>query len=574
MPTTNFKHGIYYTEATTETAPDVQYGQVPVYIGIAPIHLATNPAEANKPILISSLAEFKDKFGYVEDFTYTLCEAACYHFKKANIAPIVCINILDKDSATFKQSSQSEIVKKSGSVFTMSAKGILKDSVVVKGIVGYTDGDENNKIQLSEATELNANATVGKFIYQGYAIVNSATTGYEEVVNTTPSDGEISLADAQAKNPSATVGDFIAIEQSYLLSNTLVTGSKEIIANYTSLVASDYILSFDSDGNLIITPESNGNITSSMNALQVSFSKINPSAVTSSHIIGSVSPTTGVRTGVQAIDYVYGEISQPPGMIVAPGFSHIPTVAQAFIEKSKEISGSFPALVIADIDSSVDGSPYFSGVKAWKDNNGYSHNDLVACYPMAKVGDLTFHMSTVVAATKQGTLSLESAYGTPCESPSNKKTAITSLVNMKGENIIIDNVTANTLNEAGIVTALKVGLDIVVWGNHTTVFPESNDPKDIWISTRSLFHYIISIIIMTYWKKIDERSTPSNIQSVEDNINNWLTSLAAKEILQDGSCKLYGTTDNMINYDLNWFDFKPMQALNFNSYFKASADVA
>lgn len=575
MPTTTFKHGIYYTETSTDIAPDIQYGQIPCYIGTAPIHLATNPAQVNRPVLVSTLTEFREKFGYVEDFSYTLCEPACYHFKKANIAPIICINVLDLTNNSMVTASQSAIVKKDGSVFTLTTKGVIKSTVTVKGIENYTDGDENDKIQLSEATELNANATVGKFIYQGYDIVNSATTGYEEVVNTTPSEGEISLEDAQAKNPNATVGDFIAIEQSYLLSNTSVTGSKEIIANYTSLVASDYILSFDTDGNLVITPEVSGNITNTMNALQVSFSKINLAGITSTHIIGSVDSSTGERTGLQAIDYILGEIGQPPGMLLAPGFSHMPAVTQAFIEKSQSVSGLFPSLVVADIDSSATGSPYYGGVKTWKDNNGYNYKDLVACYPMAKVGDLTFHMSTIVAATKQSTLSLESAYNTPCESPSNKSTVITSLVNMKGDSIVLDIGMANYLNAMGIVTALKMALDFVIWGNYTTVYPESKEPKDCWISTRSLFHYIVNIIIMTYWRKIDERSTKTAIQNIEDGVNNWLNSLATKEVIKTGSCEFLGldneSTENMVNFNLTWSDVKPAQTYNFNFQFDKTA---
>lgn len=488
MPTTNFKHGIYYTETSIDTTPDVQYGQIPVYIGIAPINLATDPAPVNKPVLISTLAEFKEKFGYIEDFSYTLCEPACYHFKKANIAPIICINVLDLTNNSMVTSNQSAIVKKDGAVFTLTTKGVIKSSVTVKGIANYTDGDEDDE-------------------------------------NFAP----------------------------------------------TSLVASDYILSFDSSGNLIITPEASGNITSSMNALQVSFSKINLAGVTGTQIIGSVNSSTGVRTGLQAVDYILGEIGQPPGMLVAPGFSHIPEVAQAFIEKSKSVSGIFPALVIVDIDSTATGSPYYGGVKEWKDNNGYVYKDLVACYPMAKVGNLTFHLSTIVSATKQATLSLLSAYNTPCESPSNKKTEITSLVNMAGEDIVLDIVMANYLNAMGIVTALKMALDFVIWGNRTTVFPESDDPKDCWISTRSLYHYLVNIIIMTYWAKIDERSTDSNIQNVEDGVNNWLNSLETKEILKEGSCKFLGvvnpSTDNIVKFNIKWADIKPAEKYNFNYEF-------
>lgn len=492
MPTTTFKHGIYYTETTTDTNPDVQYGQIPVYIGTAPIHLATNPAQVNRPVLISTLAEFREKFGYVEDFSFTLCEPACYHFKKANIAPIICINVLDPTNNSMVTANQTAIVKKDGSVFTLTTKGVIKSSVTVKGIENYTDGDEEDE-------------------------------------------------------------DFAP----------------------TSLVASDYILSFDVDGNLVITPEASGNITNAMNALQVSFSKVNLAGVTSTQIIGAVDSSTGERTGLQAIDYILGEIGQPPGMLLAPGFSHIPAITQAFIEKAQAVSGLFPALVVADVDSSATGAPYYGGVKAWKDTNGYVYKDLVVCYPMAKVGDLTFHMSTIVAATKQATMSLESAYNTPCESPSNKPTEITSLVNMKGENIVLDIGMANYLNAMGIVTALKMALDFVIWGNYTSIFPDSEEPKDCWISTRSLFHYLVDIIIMTYWRKIDERSTKTSIQNIEDGVNNWLNSLATKEVIKTGNCEFLGidkeSTENMVNFNLTWSDIKPAQTYNFNFQFDKTA---
>lgn len=575
MSLSTFRHGVYYSESSTETTPEVQYGQIPVYIGIAPVNLATKPAEPNKPVLISSLSEFKEKFGYTEDFTYTLCEAACYHFKEAEIAPILCINVLDGSKSKFLDTAQTAIVQKDGSLFTLAVKGIIQSSVTIKGIANYTAGDETNKIQLADAIELNASAEVGKFIYQGYDIVDSATTGYEEVVSTTPSEGEISLEDAQAKNSNATVGDFIAIEQSYLLSATSVTGSKEIIANHTALTESDYMLSFDGEGNLVITPESDGNITSAMNALEVTYSKIKPSAVTSTDIIGTVDTSTGNRTGLQAIDYILGEIGQPPGMLLAPGFSHIPVVCQAFIEKAQEVSGNFPALVVADIDSSAEGSPYSGTVKTWKDNNGYSFVDLVICYPMAKVNDKVFHMSTIVAATKQATLKEDSAFGTPCESPSNRKTSITSLVNMKGEEIYIDKTTANFLNHDGVVTALKKAFDFVVWGNNTSVFPEDQDPKNCWISTRSLYHYMVNVVIMTHWAKIDARSTDIQIQNVEDSVNNWMNSMANNNILKEGSCSYKGSynvaTENRVKYKINWADYKPAQSYDFDFEFNSNA---
>lgn len=92
---------------------------------------------------------------------------------------------------------------------------------------------DDGEILLADALELNPNATVGKYIYQGYALSDTAETGYLEIIadGTTPSSGEINLTDAQAMNPDAEVGKYIAETQSYLLSDTQVTDSELIIAD-------------------------------------------------------------------------------------------------------------------------------------------------------------------------------------------------------------------------------------------------------------------------------------------------------------------------------------------------------
>ena len=90
---------------------------------------------------------------------------------------------------------------------------------------------EDGEILLADALELNPSAEVGKYIYQGYALSDTAQTGYLEIIadGTTPQTGEINLTDAQALNPDAEVGKYIAEEQSYLLSDTQVTDSELII---------------------------------------------------------------------------------------------------------------------------------------------------------------------------------------------------------------------------------------------------------------------------------------------------------------------------------------------------------
>ena len=109
-----------------------------------------------------------------------------------------------------------------------------KPSKIAVGRIGtVTEANvaEDGEILLADALELNENAEVGKYIYQGYALSDTAQTGYLEIIadGTTPQTGEINLTDAQAMNPDAAVGKYIAETQSYLLSDTQVTDSQLII---------------------------------------------------------------------------------------------------------------------------------------------------------------------------------------------------------------------------------------------------------------------------------------------------------------------------------------------------------
>lgn len=89
------------------------------------------------------------------------------------------------------------------------------------------------EILLADAIELNPAATVGEYIYEGYALSDTAEAGYLLIIadGTTPQTGEINLTDAQAMNADAQVGQYIAEAQSWLLSASQVAGSELIVAD-------------------------------------------------------------------------------------------------------------------------------------------------------------------------------------------------------------------------------------------------------------------------------------------------------------------------------------------------------
>ncbi len=92
-----YKHGVYTQENPTSLATMTQTDSgLIVAFGTAPLHLATNSAGANKPVLCYTYAEAVKQFGYSDDWKkYTLCEAMKSQFAQFNMAPIVLVNVLD-----------------------------------------------------------------------------------------------------------------------------------------------------------------------------------------------------------------------------------------------------------------------------------------------------------------------------------------------------------------------------------------------------------------------------------------------------------------------------------------------
>lgn len=126
-----YKHGVYTSEKATSLVPMTQTDSgLIVCFGTAPVHLATAPVAANTPVLCYTYAEAVATFGYSKDWDkYTLCEMIKTHFALFNMAPIVFVNVLDKD--THKTVENSKTVAISEGVFTVTDP-VLLDTLVVK----------------------------------------------------------------------------------------------------------------------------------------------------------------------------------------------------------------------------------------------------------------------------------------------------------------------------------------------------------------------------------------------------------------------------------------------------------
>lgn len=130
-----YKHGVYCSELPTSIIPPVNTtAGLPVVVGTAPLHLASDRAAANRPVLCYSYAEAVAALGYSADWEkYTLCEVMYSQFALYNRAPIVFINVLDAEKHTNHITATVDIRGKEAVINS----AVLLDTLVVKGSANW-----------------------------------------------------------------------------------------------------------------------------------------------------------------------------------------------------------------------------------------------------------------------------------------------------------------------------------------------------------------------------------------------------------------------------------------------------
>lgn len=297
----------------------------------------------------------------------------------------------------------------------------------------------------------------------------------------------------------------------------------------------DYTAAFDDDGQVVITILDDGAITSSQTSLVVSYDYLDPSAVTSSDIIGGTDSSTGKATGMELMDQVFPLFGEVPGLLLSPGWSEMSGVAAIMKTKVQNINGLFTAMAICDIDSTSDGADRYTEVYAWKTSKNYTSKYQINCWPKVSLDGVVYRLSTHLA----GLICYVDSENDdiPYVSPSNKTLQIDSVVIASGDEITLGPDQAAYVNGKGIVTAVNIIGGWRAWGNRTGIYPSGTDPKDAWIPIRRMFNWIGNSIITSYWQKVDDPINKRLIQTVVDSMNIWLNSLTAKGALLGGEVK-------------------------------------
>lgn len=246
-----------------------------------------------------------------------------------------------------------------------------------------------------------------------------------------------------------------------------------------------------------------------------------------------------VAAGFEAVELCMSKFGIIPDILLAPGFSDQSTVSSVMSAKAPAINGMFRAKALVDIDA----ASYTAAVEA-KNKGSYNENEVV-CWPFVKIGEMKFHMSTIVAGRMAAT---DVSNGSiPYESPSNKSISGDGLCLSDGKEVELSLTQANVLNAAGIVTALNFMGSFVVWGNYTGCYPTSTDVKDYFIPVARMFDYINNTLIKTFWSKLDKPMNRRLIDTIMDSCNIWLNGLVGSGYLLGARCEMVDSENPLTN---------------------------
>ena len=236
------------------------------------------------------------------------------------------------------------------------------------------------------------------------------------------------------------VDGVVLYDKKYVLLNTLAVknGSATLVAG------SDYEAAHEDDGSVAITLLSTA--AKEASSLTVSSTSLKPSGVTAADIVGGVDAATGKETGLELIRQIYPTLGMVPGLILAPGWSHTPTVAAALQAKTENINGNFNCSCLLDISADSDGAVVYTSVKGAKEALGASSAHAAALWPMVAVGEKKYYFSAMFAALTAYTDANNA--DVPYESPSNKDLRITATVLKDGTTVALDQQQANDVLNA------------------------------------------------------------------------------------------------------------------------------
>ena len=289
------------------------------------------------------------------------------------------------------------------------------------------------------------------------------------------------------------------------------------------------------------------------------YNTVDTTAITAEDIIGGVT-AGGVYTGLGNISLIYQQHALIPSLLLAPGWSHDPTVYEALIVAGSKINGHWDAFVYADLPVDDNGTAVdtIEAAISWKRDNGYDNERSKVFWPQAvDTQERVFHGS-VLGAWR--TLLVDYSHdGVPMETPSNKAVPIAAqYFGAVSDNQGFDQERANELNAEGITTFCYWGNRWVLWGPHTAAYRYGavTDNRNIFDNNIRMMMYVSNDFQQEWALTIDEPMTRALRDTILNREQQKMDGLAAMgafigepvvEFLEEDN-----STDELLEGNFTW----------------------
>lgn len=239
-------------------------------------------------------------------------------------------------------------------------------------------------------------------------------------------------------------------------------------------------------------------------------------------IIGGID-AEGKRSGLACADLIYQKYNMVPTILAAPGWSQLPNVEAALLEKCQKINGHWDAICVVDIDSTA--AKTISAAKSWKTTNAYTSKLEKVCWPKVVKRDKNYWLSTLTVVRMCQTDYAND--GIPFESPSNKVLDITGTCLGDGTAINFDEAQASDLNSKGVTTVSFRAGSWVLWGPHNGNYEygAEMDPRDRFDCNIRMMMYLTNSFQVSYMPAVDQPLNRARVDAILNDAQVWLNSL-------------------------------------------------
>lgn len=357
-----------------------------------------------------------------------------------------------------------------------------------------------------------------------------------------------------------------------VLLDTLTVKSEDGQEEYNK--NTDYLLSYTDEGALQLSVVPAGTIPGSAAKLAISCTVLDPTLVTKADIIGGIDINTGRREGLEAITEVFLRYNKIPGSIGAPGFADDSEVGAVMTAKGYGINGVFKAQQIA-LDINTETCRKYSDVPAAKKAANFVDPLQTVCWPMGKLGDKVYHGSTIAICRKA--LTDFNNDGVPYWSPSNQTVQIDASILADKTQILLDLTDANYLNENGVATFLNFIGGWKFWGNRTAAYPGITDPKDVFISLRSMMSWWGNREVLSFWQLVDNPMNKRLLTTIMNSMQIDINGLVAEGALVGGRINIRADENPVtelingkVSFHVNLGFAVPAEEIEFNNEYDTS----